>query len=113
MMYEVLIQYAEQLYNMPVKVSYSEDKNILFLHTFFDDFKIYLQDKERFDKYTVSHKNKKEANGNWHVQIKCNSFDYAIYTCLVHGFNKAYSLWSNTEDYYRFRKDALKAWNYG
>ena len=76
-------------------------------------FKIYLQDKERFGKYTVSHKNKKEANGNWHVQIKCNSFDYAIYTCLVHGFNKSYNLWSNTEDYYRFRKDALRAWNYG
>ena len=112
-MYEVLIQYAEQLYDMHVKVSYSEDKSILFLHTFFDDFKIYLNDKERFDYYTIAHKNRKENQGHWHTQMKCNSFDYAIYICLTHGFNKSHNLWSNTEDYHRFCKDAMRAYYYG
>ena len=112
MVSKILIWYAEQLYDMKVTISYSKDNNIMFLHTHFDDFKIYLKDKERFDKYTVSHKNKVEAKGNWHVQMTCKNLDYAIYMCLVHGFNKIYNLWSTNEDYYRFCNDAIKAYNY-
>ena len=106
---EELIYYAEELYNMKINISYSTDYSILFLHTMFDDFKIYLNDKERFGKYTVSHKNKYKEN-TWHTQFKCEDFEYAIYMCLVHGFNKAYGIWSEQEDYERFLIDAKRAY---
>lgn len=109
---EELIWYAEQLYDMKVKVSYSEDRSILFLHNHFDDFKIYLNDKERFNYYTIAHKNKKENQGHWHTQMKCRDLNYGIYMCLVHGFNKCYGLWSNNEDFYRFYTDAMRAYRY-
>ena len=110
--YKKLIWYAEKIYDITVKLSFSKDNSIMFIHTPFDDFKIYLKDKERFNNYTVSHKNKKENCGNWHTQFRCRDLDYGIYMCLVHGFNKYHNIWSYDSDYIRFRIDTVKAYNY-
>ncbi len=109
--YQELINYASYLYDMPITISFAK-KDILFLHTPFDDFKIYLKDKERFNYFTIAHKNHYENKGAWHTQMKCKKLDYAIYMCLVHGFNKIYNLWSEDEDYERFLIDARRAMNY-
>ena len=105
--YKELINYASYLYDIKVSISYLQN-NILFLHTPFDDFKIYLQDKKRFGYFTIAHKNHKQDKKYWHTQLKCNTLDYAIYICLVHGFNKIYNLWSSQEDYERFLADAKR-----
>jgi len=110
--YEELIWYAEQLYDMKVKVSYSADKSIMFIKTPFDYFKIFLKDYSRFGYYTISHQNKKENKAWWHRQATARTLRFAVFICLVHGFNKIYNIWYTQEDFERFTYDARRALNY-
>lgn len=100
-----ILWYANQIYG-PNITNYNKDKTIMFIHTPWDSFKIFLKDKERFGYYTIYHKNK--CTNGWHKQRTCNKLLFAIYVCIVHGFNKECDIKSHQEDYQRFIQDAKK-----
>ena len=53
-----LLKYGEMVYGSPMTMTFSPDKTIMFISTPWDNFKIYLKDKERFGFYTLAHQNK-------------------------------------------------------
>ncbi len=107
--YKQIAWYAGEIYG-EVKLTYSPNKDILFIKTPWDYFKIYLNDKLRFGYYTIMHQNR--YNENWHKQKKCNSLNFAVYMCAIHGFYKENNLYSEFGEFDKFTNDAIKAWKY-
>lgn len=73
-----------------------------------DAFKVSLLDGSRFDRFTFFHKNYKANLGHFHKQFDCHDLEYGLYKCFTHDFNVKYSIQSKTEDWKRFKRDALK-----
>lgn len=109
--YEKIAWYAGILYG-PVSIEYSTDKDIMFIRTPWDYFKIYLMDKERFGYYTVMHENKEYSKGGWHRQKRCRHLHFAVFLCVIHGFYKENEIPSDGEDFKYFIQDAARAWKY-
>ncbi len=113
--YKQIAWYADKLYGK-TELAYSPSKDILFIRTPWDYFKIFLKDKSRFGEYTVMHQNKvidhDTQTYGWHTQKKCVSLDFAVYMCVTHGFYKEYDIHPDTGEYYKFMNDAKRAWNF-
>lgn len=113
--FDELVWYASEIYGK-VNIKYSSNREIMFISTPWDNFKIFLKDKERFGEYTVYHQNKHkhcdDINYGWHRQRTCFTLDFAVFVCVVHGFQKEFNLPFDHGDFKRFKKDAERAYNY-
>ena len=107
--YKRIAWYAGEIYG-EVKLAYSPNKDILFIKTPWDYFKIYLNDKSRFGYYTVMHQNKHDDG--WHKQKKCDKLNFAVFLCVVHGFYKEHNITTKFGDFERFIEDTEKAWKF-
>lgn len=113
--FKELVWYASQIYGKVI-IKYSPNKEIMFISTPWDNFKIFLKDKERFGEYTIFHQNKHkqkdEAEYAWHKQRTCFTLDFVVFICAVHGFQKEFDLRFDHVDFKRFKQDTIRAYNY-
>lgn len=87
--------------------------NVLYIKIGTDLFHVNITDGQRFRKFTLYHQNRQRAlDGKRynHVQLVGKYLDYVVYRAFTHEFNKTLGIESTTEDWQRFRQDAL--WYY-
>ena len=73
-----------------------------------DNFKVNLTDKQRFGEYTLFHKNHYYDLNNYHTQGKYKDLHFLIFVAATHSINKEVGIKSTAEDWFAFKKDALK-----
>ena len=80
---------------------------ILFIWCGDDRFHVNLLDNSRFGKYTFFHKNRAYRQQYCHKQFDCRDLEFGLFKCFTHDFNKKYGIPYTTEDWIRFKNDAL------
>lgn len=100
---EAVKDYATSIYG----AHFIQKEDLLFIKTDKDFFKVNLKDKERFGNYTLFHKNKIQENG-YHMQGKFKDLHYLIFIAASHDVYKEADINFEKEDWFSFRKDALK-----
>lgn len=101
------IEFCQELYGG----TYSEKGDLLFLNIGKDLFRINLTDRERFGKYAIYHQSSALRLDNkpaFHKQCESLTFDYALFICFTHDFNKSNQLYNKKEDFTRFKEDLKK-----
>lgn len=101
---QYFLDYLIELYGGEYKIV----NHFLFFSVGNDTFKVSLLDGSRFNEWSFFHQNKFGNTTARHLQLKCRDFEYGLFKCFTHEFNKTYDIPYSNEDFFRFREDAIK-----